>query len=92
MAAGLTPVGVVDVEGFKAVLIDALIDRIATYPSQSAAARAWSVAQPTVNAIANRHAYRLTLKQLCKIAWKSGAFMRLGISYPIPRRPRTSGG
>jgi predicted XRE-type DNA-binding protein len=89
-AAGLTIAGVIDVDGFKAVLIDALVDRIATYPSQRAASRAWNVAQPTVNTIANRHTQRLTLKQLCNIAWKSGGIILLAVSYPKSSSARRS--
>jgi predicted XRE-type DNA-binding protein len=74
-------IDVVDEELFKSRLIDALAERVKTYPSQRAASKAWGVAQPTVNAIANGHVETLTLRQLCNIVWKSGATIQLGLSY-----------
>lgn len=74
-------IDVTDEEMFKAQLVFVLAERIKTFESQRKAAKAWKVAQPTVNTIAKGHVGDLTLKQLCNIVWKSGGMMQLGVSY-----------
>lgn len=74
-------IDVTDEDMFKAQLVFVLGERIKTFRSQRAAAKAWNVAQATVNVIARQHTDNLTLKQLCNIVWKSGGMIQLGVSY-----------
>lgn len=75
------PIDVTDEEMFKAQLVSVLGQRIKTFPSQRQAAKAWAMAQSTVNVIAKGHVGDLTLKQLCNVVWKSGGMIQLGVSY-----------
>ncbi len=82
MSESFLPLVDIDSEDeLKELLVKFLQGRAAEHTSQHKCAKAWGIAQPTVNYIVNAKMDRLTIRQLLGIAWKSGATIIIGLSY-----------
>lgn len=66
-------------EELKANLVEAVQRRIKRHKSQSAAARAWGVPQPTVNWIANGKVERFSAIYMTRLLMLDGAAIKMWV-------------
>lgn len=75
------PVQIRNEDELKQILVECLQSRARDHASQHKCAKAWGIAQPTVNYIVNSKMDRLTIRQLLGIVWKSGATISIGLNF-----------